>query len=171
MSHLFEVDMPAIDLGTYIRETLSKAGLSISEAATGAGMSKSGLHNILMNKIQQPFPATLERLARYLAGDGPEGRLAYAKYMGWAGYLGFFPEEIQAAARALGVPIAQQGVPTDELDRAAAQLIEDYSDKATDELRIVLERLKEEDPEFLREHLRERLAERERMRRTQGHQG
>jgi transcriptional regulator with XRE-family HTH domain len=162
--------MPAINLGTYIREALNRAKLSIDEAATGAEMSKSGLHNLIMNKVRRPFPITLERLARRLAGDGPEGRLMYARLMGLAGYLGFFPEEIKSAARALGIPTAQQGEPLDDLDRAAAELIEDYSDKATDELRIVLERLKEEDPEFLREHLRERLAERERMKGAQDHQ-
>jgi transcriptional regulator with XRE-family HTH domain len=152
--------MPTIDLGTYIRETLGEARLSISEAATGARMSKSGLHNIIMNKIQQPFPATLERLARYLAGDGAEGRLMYARFMGFAGYLGFFPEEIKAAARALGVPTVLQGEPIDDLDQAMAELIEGYNDKAQDDLRVVLERLKEADPEFLQEFLREKLGER-----------
>jgi transcriptional regulator with XRE-family HTH domain len=160
--------MPTIHLGMYVRESLDKVGLSISEAAAGAGMSKSGLHNILMNRIQQPFPATLERLARYLAGNGAEGRLMYARFMGLAGYLGFFPEELQQAARGMGVTIEQPGQPVDDLDRAAARLIDDYSDEAVDELRTMLGRLKEKDPDFLREYLRERLADKEKTRGVHG---
>lgn len=101
-------------LGSRLRQLRDEKGLGLREAATRAGITHGYLSQIESDKIKEPAPQILQKLAE--AYDEP-----FILLMQWAGYLEYDPEGLSTnQARALKIV----GDPTDNELKAIRAILD-----------------------------------------------